>query len=98
VYDTGKPGQRSLRDGLISLTGHAYFVTSNAASTGVCLAEPKCAKTVISSLEWLRDRGRIELHAYAVMPDHVHLVLTLGEGDTGADNASAEGVYSAAHQ
>lgn len=95
MYDTGKPGQRSLRDGRISLTGHTYFVTSNAANTGVCLAEPKCAKIVISSLEWLRDRGRIELHAYAVMPDHVHLVLTLGEQVTLAQIMQALKGYTA---
>ena len=82
MYNTGKRGQRSLREGRVSLTGHTYFVTTNIAHTGVSLAEQECAEIIISSLQWLRHRGRIELHAYAVMPDHVHLVFTLGEGVT----------------
>ncbi len=95
VHDTDKRGRRSLRNARISLTGHTYFVTSNTANIGVYLAEPKCAEIVMSSLQWLRERGRIELHAYAVMPDHLHLVLTLGEQVTLAQIMQALKGYTA---
>ena len=38
---------------------------------------PDCANAVCASLQFLRRQGRIDLHAYVVMPDHIHFVATV---------------------
>ena len=35
------------------------------------------AQVVVNALQWLRRHGRIRLHGYSVMPDHLHVVLTV---------------------
>ncbi len=41
--------------------------------------KPSLAETVEKKLLEYRDRGFYRLHAYAIMPDHIHLILTPGE-------------------
>lgn len=40
------------------------------------------ANIVMSCLRWLHLHRRIACHAYVVMPDHVHLIFALGDGQT----------------
>jgi putative transposase len=40
-------------------------------------SDPRLAKEVVAALEWMRDHRAVSLHAYCVMPDHVHLLLRL---------------------
>jgi REP element-mobilizing transposase RayT len=46
------------------------------------LAQPEIAQGIIEALYYLRSAGKIRLHAFAVMPDHLHLIATLGENET----------------
>jgi putative transposase len=55
------------------------------------LRDPSLAERLIALYADQRDRGRIALHGYVVMPDHYHVVLTL-KGD-----ASISGVVRAVH-
>ena len=40
------------------------------------LKQPAIARVVVSSLEYGAEIGQYELHSWAVMPNHVHLLLT----------------------
>lgn len=70
-------GSRKLRDNRLSVEGGCYFITTSVADKKPLLARPESAKIVIDSLIWLEEREVIYLHAYVVMPDHVHLILQL---------------------
>jgi len=74
-----RPGHRALRRGRRSLPRQAYFVTTCLAEGQTYLSERACAEVVIEALQWLHNTGRIELHGYVVMPDHVHVLFTLCE-------------------
>jgi len=56
---------------------HAYFVTICTAERASSFTDPRLATMVVDALLWRRQHG-IGLHAYCVMPDHLHLLLTLG--------------------
>jgi len=72
-----QPGHRALRRGRRSLPRQTYFVTICLAQSESYLANKPCAEVVIDALQWLCKAGRIELHGYVVMPDHVHILFTL---------------------
>ena len=46
------------------------------------LREPRHARIVTDALFWMRDQGRIRLHGFVIMPDHVHCALALEPGST----------------
>jgi putative transposase len=58
----------------------AYFVTIRAAPQTSPFRDDRLAQIVVSALDWLRANRGVQLHAYCVMPDHLHLLLRLGEG------------------
>jgi REP element-mobilizing transposase RayT len=55
------------------------MVTTSVAGRAPFLADPLAARIVVEALQWLRKDRRILLHGYSVMPDHLHLVLTVLE-------------------
>jgi REP element-mobilizing transposase RayT len=67
-----------LRIGRVSLPGATYFVTLCEAKRRAGLAAPAVAAAVRATLDELRDTGDFALIAATVMPDHVHLLGTLG--------------------
>ncbi len=79
-----------MRTGRISAANVAYAVTSCVEGRRMRLVplpyQPReamrPAEIVISCLQWLHAHRRITGHAYVVMPDHVHLIFSLGEGET----------------
>jgi len=56
-----------------------YFVTSNTESRVRLFVDPQLAEIVIQALYHLRSDGRIRLHAFVLMPDHLHFVASLRE-------------------
>jgi REP element-mobilizing transposase RayT len=56
-----------------------FFVTIRAHPRTAPFTDPTLAQEVIQSLAWLREKRRMRLHAYCLMPDHLHLLLQLGE-------------------
>ena len=58
---------------------HAFFVTACAAAGTTPFTNPHLAQEAISTLDWLRTNRSISLYAFCLMPDHVHLLLRLGE-------------------
>ena len=71
-----RPGHRALRAGRESVEGEWYAVTACGAGVDLTWAAP----SIIATARGLDAEGAIELHCVVVMPDHCHLMLTLGEG------------------
>jgi putative transposase len=53
-----------------------YFVTTATASRRRLFQVHRNAELLIDTLQDQRSKDRLALHAFVVMPDHVHLVLT----------------------
>jgi putative transposase len=53
-----------------------YFVTTVTASRRRLFQVHEHAELLIGTLQDQRSKGRITLHSFVVMPDHVHLILT----------------------
>ena len=68
-----------LRAGRTSETGNYYLLTSCCRDRIKFFNNPDSARTVLGSARWLDQQQVIDLFAVVVMPDHVHLVLGLGE-------------------
>ena len=59
-----------------------YFFTMNTRGRERVFLCPDLAQILVDALYDLRARVRMRLHAFVVMPDHVHFVASLGEGET----------------
>ena len=53
-----------------------YFITTVTASRRSLFQVERNALLLIDTLQDQRSKSRIELHAFVVMPDHLHLILT----------------------
>ncbi|PYV17500.1 MAG: transposase [Acidobacteria bacterium] len=58
--------------------GATYFVTTNTSERRAVFHKPEAAATLERKIIEYRDRGSYLLHAYVVMPDHLHVILTPG--------------------
>jgi putative transposase len=59
-----------------SAADRTFFVTTNTAGRRRLFQVEANAELLLSLLKEDRARGRYELHAYVIMPDHIHLILT----------------------
>lgn len=59
-----------------------YFVTSNTVERRCIFTNQECGKVLLGQLLGCRDRGFYKLHAFVVMPNHFHALLTPGTGTT----------------
>jgi putative transposase len=53
-----------------------YFITTVTANRRRLFQVEQNANLFINVLEEQRSKNRIQLHAFVIMPDHVHLLLT----------------------
>ena len=53
-----------------------FFITSRIAGSKHLLQNASFAELLVNVLENYRGRGEFQLHAFAVMPDHLHILLT----------------------
>jgi putative transposase len=81
-------GSNQLRKGRFSQVGTIYFITKTAnhrlpkhepPEKGVFMYEG-VPEIIIGSLEWLDSQNKIDLIAYVIMPDHIHVLFVLNEG------------------
>ena len=54
----------------------AYLITTNTGSRRPLFLDPRLCAIVIDNLAFYRDRGNFSLHAWVLMPDHLHFVVT----------------------
>lgn len=66
-----------LRHGRVSLPGARYFLTVCTQGRAPVLTQPDNATRIMQTFRTLNDGG-CALHAATIMPDHAHLLLTLG--------------------
>ena len=74
-------GSRQLRTGRVSIENQAYFVTTAVRERTPVFVNPEAAGIVLEALKWLDQDGRIKLDAAIVMPDHVHFIAALKDGE-----------------
>jgi putative transposase len=59
-----------------SAADRTFFVTTNTAGRRRVFQVTANAELLLCLLKEDRARGRYEIHAYVIMPDHIHLILT----------------------
>jgi len=69
-----------LRKGRLSWSGCYYFVSSAKAEKTPALDNPACFEIICSEAHRLEKEGLWECNALVLMPDHLHLMIRLGEG------------------
>jgi len=67
---------------MFSLLTDTYFFTATVNSWKHLLKNNKNKEIIISSLQFCVRTKRIALHGFVIIPNHIHLLLTLGENDT----------------
>lgn len=60
----------------------AYFVTTDTWQKHPLFTNTTFANIVVDQIVSCRDRGFYKLHAFVVMPDHLHILLTPSETTT----------------
>jgi putative transposase len=63
----------------MSLPDARYFVTCCVARPSRVLSIPACSRAVVGVIRQLDADNDIHLHCATVMPDHVHVLFTLGQ-------------------
>ncbi|MEW5701805.1 MAG: transposase [Candidatus Zixiibacteriota bacterium] len=58
-----------------NIAGHAHFVTCSSYHRCPILIDDPARKLLVESLDAARRRLHLELWAYVIMPEHVHLLL-----------------------
>ena len=62
----------------ITAAQRTFFVTSSVAGKRNLLQSNRSARLFLDILYHYRSQGNYSLHAFVVMPDHFHVLLTLG--------------------
>ena len=59
-----------------------YFLTAGTCNKTNILQSDRMADLFCRTLLRYRDAGKLRLHAFVVMPNHIHLLITVPEGLT----------------
>jgi putative transposase len=76
-----RPGRNSSPEGILN-PARTFFATTKSAMGKRLLQSERNAGLLIDVLRALVAERQFELHDFVVMPDHVHLLMTVGEGMT----------------
>ena len=74
-----RPGHRALRRGRCSVQGHAYLITTVCARRAPRFRDWACASAVAATLAQTRLWRDTRLECWVLMPDHLHVLVTLGD-------------------
>ena len=66
---------------MFSFFPNTYFFTSTINNWQNLLIKNERKQIVINSLKYLVEKNRISLHAFVIMPNHIHLIFTLSEDE-----------------
>ena len=75
------PGHQALRRGRVSLSGHVYHVTTTTHLRRPVFADFVLARIAIRSLNAPALLRECELITWVLMPDHLHVLVQLGESE-----------------
>ncbi|MEA3543757.1 MAG: transposase [Thermodesulfobacteriota bacterium] len=88
---------QELRKGRHSVPGHCYLLTSVTYNRQPVFLDFVSARLCIQAMQYQHNIGRIDSHAYVIMPDHFHWLVTLREkGSLSAIMQSVKGFSSRA--
>jgi len=63
-----------------------YFITTDTWQRRLLFLKPDPARIVLEQILDCRDRGFYKLHAFVLMPEHLHMLITPG-GETALEKA-----------
>lgn len=94
--------QSALRKWRVSSAGSIYSITTcvNDASYPLITdpyrpqADDPIPLVVMTTLKWLHDNNRIQCHGFTIMPDHVHFIFTLLDGQKLSDVMRSFGSFT----
>jgi putative transposase len=69
---------------------HVFFITICTADKQHYLSDAKISKIIIDELEYRRADREIKLFCYCIMPDHIHLLISLNRNYTKKEGACGE--------
>ena len=72
----------NLRKGRTSIPGAYYHIIICTHQRKQVLADKRVASIIFKAFDWLEAKNRLEWICIMVMPDHVHTVIKLEEGQT----------------
>lgn len=81
-YGERASGHRALRRGRVSIPGQTYLVTFTTHQRAQIFKERRNAVLMARSLHELKIWRDTELLAWTLMPDHLHLLITLSHAET----------------
>lgn len=61
------------------LPNHCYFVTAVIKDRKKLFVDENICSLILKDLKFYREKYQFLLHAYVIMPDHLHLLLSLKE-------------------
>jgi REP element-mobilizing transposase RayT len=76
------PHGKNLRHGRVSLPGQIYHVTTVTLDRAPVFSELRNARLLIHSLHQAQIRDEASTLAFVVMPDHLHWLMQLGDGQS----------------
>jgi REP element-mobilizing transposase RayT len=62
------------------ISHHTEFLTATILRWKNLLADDKCKRIILDSLAWLSKEGRCKVHAFVIMPNHIHLIWKIADG------------------
>ena len=77
--------------------GEKYFFTATINKWQTLLLEEKYKQIVISSLKYLSNAGLIDVLAFVIMPNHLHLIWRI-KGENGGESVQGSFVKYTAHE
>jgi len=79
---SAKYRSHNIRKGRVSIQGAYYHIIICTDQRQKILADYKIASIIFKTFDWLQTENRLEWICIMVMPDHVHTVIKLNEGQT----------------
>ena len=76
-----RPSRNAHPDGVIS-SARTFFATTKTIEGRGLLQSERNATLMIDVLRSYVTAGKFQLHDFVIMPNHLHLLLTVGEGMT----------------
>ena len=76
-----RPARNALPDNILS-SARTFFATTKTSQGRALLQSERNATLMIDVLRSYVAAGKFRLHDFVVMPDHLHVLLTVGDGMT----------------
>jgi len=59
----------------LNIPGNIHFVTARTYESKPIFKDEKCCQLFLGNLDFYRNNLKYLIHAYCIMPDHIHLLL-----------------------